>query len=606
MTHLLQPALAIAAVLFDSLWEGALIAALLWLALQVMPQVGAATRYAIWICGLCALAAIPIATVALPATQAAASTNETVQVPRERAVMITVGDAPRQTVQPPILFSAVSPPPRIQRITIPQSLAIAAALLWLLLAGSRFFLLAGNLFDLVRVRRSARIWPGAHAYPVFLSDCVPVPIAVGFAHPSVLLPARMIEEHSPAAIEAIIAHETAHLRRYDVWTNLLARVLEALTVLNPAGWFMLRRLSIEREIACDDWVVAHSGSGDVFARALASMAMCAGPRAPLAAPSALGSRHSVVERIERLLDGRPRRLRLSAAALAGALAMFALVAIVMQSMLPVLAYAQAPRAPESVRLAGGCARPNHGVLQVMSVYTGDRIKTDRFPVPAASAQAAELKKYPNYREIRVAVVNVTFDAAGKARILRIISAPAIPDLAGRLERDFTSRTFEPALVNCVATAKTIRTLAIVQYPQAAMTQSMVDPAYPSGWSSAHPNACKVPNLVHNGVPHFANVRDWPALAASVRVWSDRSGAVTRAQIMRSSGRADFDDAVLGAARGARYPLNDATGFKPVRPNGAMLTWNDTHGYSSYSKCAPLPAQYVWSTTYTPSGLHTIL
>lgn len=604
MTHLLQPALAIAAVLFDSLWEGALIAGLLWLGLRALPQLGAATRYAVWICGLAALAAIPIFTAALPASQATASTNEAVQMPRAQAVTLKFDGAPHRAVQPPIALPAEMSPVRAPRITISQSLAISAALLWLLFASSRLLLLAINLFDLARVRRDARLWSKAYAYPVFLSDRVAVPIAAGFAHPGVLLPARILEEQAPAAIESIIAHETAHLRRYDVWTNFLARFLEAATILNPAAWFMLRRLAVEREIACDDWVVARSGSGDVFARALANMAMCAGSRAPMAAPSALGSRHCVVERIERLLDGRPRRLRPSAAALGGALAVFALIALVMQSMLPVLAYAQTPHAPGRARPAG-CATANRGVLQVMRFYSGDRIKTDRTPVPTASQFAAMLKKYPQERELRVAVADVTFDATGKVAKIRIVSAPNIPGLAARVKRDLAARTFEPAIVNCTAVAKTIRTVAVVQFLQAAMTHSTVDPAYQPGWSSRHPQSCKVPSLVHDGVPHFADTRGWRSLAASVRVWVNPGGAVTRSQLLRTSGKAAFDQAVLDAARAARYPLNDGTGFKPVRPDGAMLTWNQTHGYSAYSKCAPPPAQYVWSTTYAPAGLHTI-
>ncbi len=55
MTALMQPALAIFAALFDSLWEGALIVGAVWLGLRMLPKLGAATRYAIWLCALAAL-----------------------------------------------------------------------------------------------------------------------------------------------------------------------------------------------------------------------------------------------------------------------------------------------------------------------------------------------------------------------------------------------------------------------------------------------------------------------------------------------------------------------------------------------------------------------
>ena len=58
-------ALAIAATVFDGLWEGALIAGAVWLGLRCLPKLGAATRYAIWLCALAGLVLIPILTVGL-------------------------------------------------------------------------------------------------------------------------------------------------------------------------------------------------------------------------------------------------------------------------------------------------------------------------------------------------------------------------------------------------------------------------------------------------------------------------------------------------------------------------------------------------------------
>jgi TonB family protein len=80
-----------------------------------------------------------------------------------------------------------------------------------------------------------------------------------------------------------------------------------------------------------------------------------------------------------------------------------------------------------------------------------------------------------------------------------------------------------------------------------------------------------------------------------------SGAVTDAAIADSSGNTAFDNATLAAARSKTYPLNEGTGFKPVRPNGADLSWNATHGYSRFSKCSPLPDEYVWTATFKPAG-----
>jgi beta-lactamase regulating signal transducer with metallopeptidase domain len=222
----------------------------------------------------------------------------------------------------------------------------------MLVSGARGILLLLDLRDLSAIRREARLWSTAYDYPVFLSNRVDVPIALGFFRAAIVLPASLVEQLRADAVDAIVIHEVAHLRRYDVWTNALARIAQALVAVNPAAWFVMRRLSMEREIACDDWVVARTGSGDAFAQTLLTMASRAGGRLPLAAASVFGSRNSVVVRIERLLDSRPRRLRLSPPALGGAVTILALIALVLRSVSPVLAYE-----PQHLALAQGSAAP---------------------------------------------------------------------------------------------------------------------------------------------------------------------------------------------------------------------------------------------------------
>ncbi|HVA27864.1 MAG TPA: hypothetical protein VNF68_06770, partial [Candidatus Baltobacteraceae bacterium] len=77
MTGLMQPALAISGALFDSLWEGALIVGAVWLGLRAIPKLGAATRYAIWLCTLAALVLIPVVTVLHPIFTVSAPSTDT-------------------------------------------------------------------------------------------------------------------------------------------------------------------------------------------------------------------------------------------------------------------------------------------------------------------------------------------------------------------------------------------------------------------------------------------------------------------------------------------------------------------------------------------------
>ena len=90
---------------------------------------------------------------------------------------------------------------------------------------------------------------------IHLSHRVTEAVAVGFLKPMILLPVAWVTELPPAMIEAVIAHELAHIRRGDLWVNLVQRLIETLLFYHPAVWWLSRRLRIERELCCDELVV---------------------------------------------------------------------------------------------------------------------------------------------------------------------------------------------------------------------------------------------------------------------------------------------------------------------------------------------------------------
>lgn len=485
-----------------------------------------------------------------------------------------------------------SPAPANAHITIPQGAAISVATLWALIAAVRLTLLLQNFRQLSALRRDAHLWTMRYAFPVWISNGVSVPIAVGFLRPGVFLPLSLVDDQSADALDAIVLHEIAHLHRCDVWSNALTRITEAFVALNPVSWLIIRQLEVEREVACDDSVVMHLGSGETFARALATIATSDRRGIPIAAPSAVGTQQSVITRIERLLDAHPRRLRLSLSALGGALMFIALIAFLMQAITPVLAYAPQTVPSGPVQLAAACTTPNHPVQMQGYEDTYHGRKTIWIsPGPVSFGE-----KF--WGADKIAILDVTVDASGKPQKVTVVSSPDQRATQFGV-RQFENATYRPAVRNCVNVASTFRTW----YPVRSNRQrlySIVSAAYPSGWSNQHPSACKVPDLIHDGVPPVAMHANRP-LSTSVRVYVDTAGAVTNALVVASSGNTVFDNATLAAARGATYPLNESTGFKPVRPSGADLSWNATHRYSAYSKCSPLPAQYVWSSKLEPSG-----
>lgn len=104
------------------------------------------------------------------------------------------------------------------------------------------------------------------------SDDVDRPSVIGFLAPKILIPAWLFEQLTAVELNHIVLHELEHLRRRDDWVNLLQKVGLVLLPLNPALFWIDRRLSTERELACDDGVLERTKMPRTYAASLASIA----------------------------------------------------------------------------------------------------------------------------------------------------------------------------------------------------------------------------------------------------------------------------------------------------------------------------------------------
>jgi uncharacterized protein YjbI with pentapeptide repeats/beta-lactamase regulating signal transducer with metallopeptidase domain len=158
------------------------------------------------------------------------------------------------------------------------------------------------------------VGPGREIY-LRLSYETETPVAIGFRRPVILIPTELASAEGLTAIEPLVLHEHAHLRRYDDWTNLVQRVIERLFWFNPVVWLVGRRIALEREIASDDAVVEKTGAPREYATSLWRLArQMRMPEHAVVAPGALLTRKQISVRIEQLLDGNRARLRRSPAA----------------------------------------------------------------------------------------------------------------------------------------------------------------------------------------------------------------------------------------------------------------------------------------------------
>ena len=98
------------------------------------------------------------------------------------------------------------------------------------------------------------------------------PAVIGWLRPMVLVPATALTGLSEAQLRAVIAHELAHIRRFDALVNLFQVFAETLLFYHPAIWWLNRRIRAERELCCDEIAVAATGSRLEYAQALTLMA----------------------------------------------------------------------------------------------------------------------------------------------------------------------------------------------------------------------------------------------------------------------------------------------------------------------------------------------
>jgi beta-lactamase regulating signal transducer with metallopeptidase domain len=151
------------------------------------------------------------------------------------------------------------------------------------------------------------------------SRMLDAPAVIGWLRPAVLLPVTALTGLSDDQLRAVIAHELAHIRRFDTIVNVFQIVVETLLFYHPAVWWISKRVRLERENCCDDAAIAVGNDAMQYARALVLMAELR----PAPALAMAANRGPLAARIARLLGAAHKR---SSARNAGIAASFILLA----------------------------------------------------------------------------------------------------------------------------------------------------------------------------------------------------------------------------------------------------------------------------------------
>ncbi len=278
-----------ASALVAGLWQGLLLCAATGVVVKALPGTTARLRFAVWLAVFCVSVAMPF--VVLFST-------------------LSAGQAASVAAS---------------HLVIDPRWSYLLAAVWLLAAAYRVVELALQGLGLRSLWRSAAPVPdeplsrldlpltvAGRRVEICTSGEVDRPSVIGFFAPRILIPEWLLAQLTATELNHIVLHEIEHLRRRDDWANLLQKIGLVLLPLNPALFWIDRRLSTERELACDDGVLERTKTPRAYAASLTSVAerrlearrsSRIGALA-LAATGLLRRRSELGERIESILGTR--------------------------------------------------------------------------------------------------------------------------------------------------------------------------------------------------------------------------------------------------------------------------------------------------------------
>jgi uncharacterized protein (TIGR03435 family) len=294
----------LSSALIDFFWQGAVIGLLLWALLVILRHRSASVRYTVSCAALLVLAVLPVLTIVAlwlqtiaPAQLSAAAAASAPSRPEVSQTMLQIWLV---SEEPHIAWLA-----RIQQWALPiwsaGVLLLSGRLAW---ASARVLTLERRAQPADGLAHSARMLANRigidRPVRVLTSPSTDGPGVIGWRRPAILMPPASSMGLTQQQLEAVLAHELAHIKRHDYLINIFQMITETMLFYHPAVWWISRQIRLERELCCDDIAVRACGDPVVYARALSILA-----RRQLASPafSMAATAGPLVHRVKRLLGG---------------------------------------------------------------------------------------------------------------------------------------------------------------------------------------------------------------------------------------------------------------------------------------------------------------
>jgi beta-lactamase regulating signal transducer with metallopeptidase domain len=340
--------------LLNGIWQGTFLAAAMWLLLKLLPRLNPTTRFTVLWVTLLAVVTLTLGPLTSGVFIPGAQTDSPAMAATNKPTSTTL--APVEIQQPKFSGQNTAASPKSHRVSIPKSnpepvseqvsasvqtrnaasrrvmaaveyplirirsgrILLALEIMWAFLSLVMLVRLGTGYRELRRLKADAIPFPAEwqrrlrslsgingvrRQTQLFVSSHIASPMSLGFLHPSILIPRALLDTLSDSELEHVVLHELAHLRRRDDWTNFAQKLIEAILPIQPAVYWIGHRMSIEREMACDDWVVATTGTAKPYAASLTKVAeLSQWEHAGVLAVGATGNRSQLFSRVHHMLD----------------------------------------------------------------------------------------------------------------------------------------------------------------------------------------------------------------------------------------------------------------------------------------------------------------
>jgi beta-lactamase regulating signal transducer with metallopeptidase domain len=288
------------------LWQGCIVALALFVMLRLLERARANLRYVV--CWVALLLVLVLPALSWPGI-----------------------NTPRPDALSSISASAI--------VSVPYAWWTSSAVMgaaWMLWASVYIVRFVWAMIALRRARASSRPFPSkaesvlcywrlvrdeGRRAELVLSDSVRTAAVLGCGTPMIAVAPSLVTTLGADELERVLIHEWAHVQRRDDLVNILPIVIRIVAGFHPAVWWIERRLHVEREIACDEMVVAVTGSPKAYAKCLVKLAGVPGADSTALAGPAVLTPSDLRVRVTRIVSRQAFIARFSSRCIATGIAL---------------------------------------------------------------------------------------------------------------------------------------------------------------------------------------------------------------------------------------------------------------------------------------------